>query len=152
MRALQASRKSPACGCRGVADGLQRRRGSESPAPIRAFCVPKRRQKAFLGGSPQKNFALVNRLLRALSRLRKRAHAKLLAARAREKNKRRRVTKTRNSSAFLHRTKNKSQMPARLKICSMRILRNTAGCLRGAGGARHLHTKLSGVTVIFFLL
>jgi len=105
-----------------------------------------------LGGSPQKNFALVNRLLRALSRLRKRAHAKLLAARAREKNKRRRVTKTRNSSAFLHRTKNKSQMPARLKICSMRILRNTAGCLRGAGGARHLHTKLSGVTVIFFLL
>jgi len=45
-----------------------------------------------------------------------------------------------------------SQMPARLKICSMRILRNTAGCLRGAGGARHLHTKLSGVTVIFFLL
>jgi hypothetical protein len=116
------------------------------------FASPKRRQKAFLGGSPQKNFALVNRLLRALSRLRKRAHAKLLAARAREKNKRRRVTKTRNSSAFLHRTKNKSQLPARLKICSMRILRNTAGCLRGAGGARHLHTKLSGVTVIFFLL
>jgi hypothetical protein len=73
------------------------------------------------------------------------------SAREREK-KRRRVTKTRNSSAFLHRTKNKSQMPARLKICSMRILRNTAGCLRGAGGARHLHTKLSGVTVIFFLL
>jgi hypothetical protein len=43
-------------------------------------------------------------------------------------------------------------MRARLKICSTRILRNTVGRLWGGGGARHLHTKLSGVTVIFFLL
>jgi hypothetical protein len=109
-------------------------------------------QSAFLGGSPQKNFDLVNPLLRALSRLRKHAHAELLAARARERSKRRRVTKTRNSSAFLQRAKNKSQMHARLKICSMRIWRNTAGRLRAGSGVRHLHTKLSGVTVIFFLL
>jgi len=31
-------------------------------------------------------------------------------------------------------------------------LRNTARGLRRGDGARHLHTKLSGVTVIFFLL
>jgi hypothetical protein len=116
------------------------------------FASRNARQRAFSGGSPQKNFALVNPLLRALSRLRKRADAKLLAARAREKSKQRRITKTRNSSAFLHCAKNKSRMHARLKICSMRFLRNTAGRLCGGGGVRHLHTKLSGVTVIFFLL
>jgi hypothetical protein len=153
VRAPETRPKSPARGrCHGVASGSG---GTAKPNRLRRFVrfAPRNvRRSAFSGRSPQKNFALVNPLLRALSRLRKRAHAKLLAARAREKNKRRRVTKTRNSSAFLHRTKNKSQMPARLKICSMRILRNTAGCLRGAGGARHLHTKLSGVTVIFFLL
>jgi len=116
------------------------------------FASRNARQRAFSGGSPQKNFALVNPLLRALSRLRKRADAKLLAARAREKSKQRRITKTRNSSAFLHCAKNKSRMHPRLKICSMRFLRNTAERLCGGSGVRHLHTKLSGVTVIFFLL
>jgi hypothetical protein len=94
----------------------------------------------------------VNPLLRTLSRLRKRAHAALLAARARLKSKQRRATKTHDSSAFLQCAKNKSQVQARLKICSMRISRNTAGRLRAGSGVRHLHTKLSGVTVIFFLL
>jgi len=63
------------------------------------------RRSAFSGRSPQKNFALVNPLLRMLSQLRKRADAGLRAARARAKSKRRRVTKTRNSSALLQRVK-----------------------------------------------
>jgi len=70
------------------------------------FAPRSTRQGTFSGGSPQKNFALVNPSLQALSRLRKHAYAELLAARAREKSKRRCVTKTRNSSAFLLRAKN----------------------------------------------
>jgi hypothetical protein len=38
------------------------------------------------------------------------------------------------------------------KILSIRDLPNRFPLLRCGGGARHLHTKLSGVTVIFFLL
>jgi hypothetical protein len=34
----------------------------------------------------------------------------------------------------------------------MLISPDTVGRWRGGGAARHLHTKLSGVTVIFFLL
>jgi hypothetical protein len=60
--------------------------------------------------------------------------------------------KTRNSSAFLPREQKIAQVRARPKVCSMPILPDTVGCLRGGGAARHLHTKLSGVTVIFFLL
>jgi hypothetical protein len=62
------------------------------------------------------------------------------------------MTKTRNSSAFLDHAQNRSQMRACAKVCSLRILPNTVGHLSGGGAARHLHTKLSGVTVIFFLL
>jgi hypothetical protein len=153
VRTLQAWRKSPARGCRAASQTASN--GTAEANRLHRFvrfASRNVRRSAFSGRSPQKNFALVNPLLRMLSQLRKRADAGLRAARAQEKSKRRRVTKTRNSSAFLHRTKNRSQVPARLKICSMRILRNTAGRLRCAGGARHLHTKLSGVTVIFFLL
>jgi hypothetical protein len=38
------------------------------------------------------------------------------------------------------------------KILSMRDLPDRVPLLRRGVGARHLHTKLSGVTVIFFLL
>jgi hypothetical protein len=69
-----------------------------------------------------------------------------------QKSKRRRATKTRNSSAFLPREQKIAQMRARPKVCSMRISPDTVGRLRGGGAAWHLHTKLSGVTVIFFLL
>jgi hypothetical protein len=110
------------------------------------------RRSAFSGGSPQKNFALVNPFLRLLSRPRKRIDAMPVEARAKAKSKRCGVTKTRNSSALLLHVQNRSQMRARAKVCSKRILPNTVGRLHGGGAARHLHTKLSGVTVIFFLL
>jgi hypothetical protein len=116
------------------------------------FAPPNTRRSAFSGSSPQKNFGLVNPFLRTLSRLRKRVDAGLAKAPATPKSKRRRATKTRNSSAFLPREQKIAQVRARPKVCSMRILPDTAGCLRGGGAARHLHTKLSGVTVIFFLL
>jgi hypothetical protein len=104
------------------------------------------------GGSPQKNFALVNPFLHPLSRPRNRIDAVLVGTRARAKSKQYRMTKTRNSSAFLDHAQNRSQMRACAKVCSLRILPNTVRRLRGRGAARHLHTKLSGVTVIFFLL
>jgi hypothetical protein len=109
-------------------------------------------RSAFSGGSPQKNFALVNPFLRPRSRPRKRTDAVLVGTRARAKSKQYRVTKTRNPSAFLDHAQNRSQMRACAKVCSLRILPNTVRRLRGRGAARHLHTKLSGVTVIFFLL
>jgi hypothetical protein len=147
------SRKSLEHGCRAASPTASN--GAAEANRLHRFVrfAPRNaRQSAFSGPSPQKNFALVNPLLRMLSRLRKRVDAERAAAREREKSKQRRMTKTRNSSAFLQCAKNKSQMHAPPKICSMRILRNTAGRLCGGGGARHLHTKLSGVTVIFFLL
>jgi hypothetical protein len=104
------------------------------------------------GGSPQKNFTLVNPFLHPLSRPRNRIDAVRIGMRARAKSKQYRMTKTRNSSAFLDHAQNRSQMRVRAKVCSLRILPNTAKRLRGGGAARHLHTKLSGVTVIFFLL
>jgi hypothetical protein len=116
------------------------------------FAPPNTGRSAFSGGSPQKNFGLVNPLLCAPSRLRKRVDAALAKAPATQKSKRRRATKTRNSSAFLPREQKNTQMRARPKVCSMRILPDTVGHSRGGGAARHLHTKLSGVTVIFFLL
>ena len=43
---------------RGVADGLQRHRRSESPAPIRAFCVPKRPPEGLFEPFAAKKFCL----------------------------------------------------------------------------------------------
>jgi hypothetical protein len=94
----------------------------------------------------------VNPFLRTPSRLRKRVDDGLLRARARRKNKRRRVIKTHNSSVFLSHEQKNAQNCARPKVCSMLISPDTVGRWRGGGAARHLHTKLSGVTVIFFLL
>jgi hypothetical protein len=42
----------------GVADGLQRYRQTESPAPIRAFCAPKRRPGRLFGRFAAKKFCL----------------------------------------------------------------------------------------------
>jgi hypothetical protein len=94
----------------------------------------------------------VNPFLHPPSRPRNRIDAVLVGTRACAKSKQYRMTKTRNSSAFLDHAQNRSQMRVRAKVCSLRILPNTVGRLRGGGAARHLHTKLSGVTVIFFLL
>jgi hypothetical protein len=116
------------------------------------FAPPNTGRSGFSGGSPQKNFGLVNPFLRAPSRLRKRVDAALAKAPAAQKSKRCRATKTRNSSAFLPREQKIAQVRARPKVCSMRISPDTVGRLHGGGAARHLHTKLSGVTVIFFLL
>ena len=43
---------------RGVANCLQRHRRSESPAPIRAFCVPKRPPERLFGSFAAKKFCL----------------------------------------------------------------------------------------------
>jgi hypothetical protein len=94
----------------------------------------------------------VNPFLRTPSRLRKRVDDGLRRAHARRKNKRRRVIKTHNSSVFLSHEQKNAQDCARPKVCSMLISPDTVGRWRGGGAARHLHTKLSGVTVIFFLL
>jgi hypothetical protein len=116
------------------------------------FASPDAGRNAVSGGSPQKNFALVNPFLRALSRPRKRTESTRVKTRARLKSKSFGVMKTRNSSAFLARARNSSQKRARAKFCVMRILPNTVGRLCDRDAARRLHTKLSGVTVIFFLL
>jgi hypothetical protein len=43
---------------RGLANSLQRRRRSESPAPIRAFCAPKRSPERLFGSFAAKKFCL----------------------------------------------------------------------------------------------
>jgi len=71
----------------GVANGSGGTAKPNRPHRFVRFAPRNARQSAFSGGSPQKNFALVNPLLHVFSRLRRRVGAWLLAARVRETSK-----------------------------------------------------------------
>jgi hypothetical protein len=60
--------------------------------------------------------------------------------------------KTRNSSALLRYREFAPRKRAVKKFFRVELRRTTRGDYAAATGARRLHTKLSGVTVIFFLL
>lgn len=59
---------------------------------------------------------------------------------------------SRISSAFLHGVDFQMRIRADAQLLARVLVRATMALMRLARRARHLHTKLSGVTVIFFLL
>jgi hypothetical protein len=71
----------------GVANGSGGTTKPNRPHRFVRFAPRNARQNAFSGGSPQKNFALVNPFLHVFSRLRRRVDAGLLAARVRQNSK-----------------------------------------------------------------
>jgi hypothetical protein len=64
----------------------------------------------------------------------------------------RRVTKSPHFIGTFAMRQNLARLASRRRDLSPRVLSDVVSHWRRRGGARHLHTKLSGVTVIFFLL
>jgi hypothetical protein len=136
---------------RRVARGRRRRPRRESVGAIRAFCAAKRPETVPKRRLPQNYFGLVNPLLSTALRLRLRA----CAARATCPRRARAFNIAQRKAAFHRHFFNACKFMracAPRKNLSARVFAKVAPHSRCGVGARALHTKLSEVTVIFFLL